>query len=279
MKLVNENRDFVPAPAGLHKAVCVDIVDLGMQTGFGGKQQHKVRFYWELPDAPMDDGRPFIVTRMFTATLNEKGSLNPFLSKWRGGVQIKEGEAIDLDDFLLKSASVFVSHNTKESGKVYANVDLAMPCNERVRPSGYYKRKDPAQSKQSGSAVHTPGPVPSPIPRPVQSQPVTPVAGRTASQSTDPLPKTDELYREGALGITGKIATQEQKDKFLALLLPIKENAAKYFNSLGALGNDQPLDALPLQYCPATKAQFDNVMASIQTFIDAQPETDQSVPF
>jgi len=272
MKLVNENKDFVPAPAGLHKAVCVDIVDLGMQTGFGGKQQHKVRFYWELPDAPMDDRRPFIVTRMFTATLNEKGSLNPFLSKWRGGVQIKEGEAIDLDDFLLKPASIYVSHNVKEGGKTYANVDLAMPCNERVRPSGYYKRKDQTQPKQSGSAAKQPAPQ--------QAQPSTDNAGgRTAFQSTGPLPKTDELYRDGALGITGKVATQEQKDKFLALLLPIKENAAKYFNSLGALGNDQPLDALPLQYCPATKAQFDNVMASIQTFIDAQPETDQSVPF
>jgi len=272
MKLVNENRDFVPAPAGLHKAVCVDIVDLGMQTGFGGKQQHKVRFYWELPDAPMDDRRPFIVTRMFTATLNEKGSLNPFLSKWRGGVQIKEGEAIDLDDFLLKSASIYVSHNVKEGGKTYANVDLAMPCNERVRPSGYYKRKDPTQPKQSGSAAKQPAPQ--------QAQPSTDNAGgRTAFQSTGPLPKTDELYREGALGITGKIATQEQKDKFLALLLPIKENAAKYFNSLGALGNDQPLDTLPLQYCPATKVQFDGVMASIQSFIDAQPNPMDDVPF
>jgi len=275
MKLVNENKDFVPAPAGLHKAVCVDIVDLGMQTGFGGNQQHKVRFYWELPDAPMDDGRPFIVTRMFTATLNEKGSLNPFLSKWRGGVQIKEGEAIDLDDFLLKSASVFVSHNTKESGKVYANVDLAMPCNERVRPSGYYKRKDPTQPKQSGSAAQRP------TPQSVNQE--TPPAlhgtatGRTAFPSPVPasLPTTGELVHP---------ATEAHKAKFLLVLKPIWENAGKYFYSLGALDRDQPLETIDLKWVPATKAQFDNVMASIASFIDSQKsitdeDPDSQVPF
>lgn len=283
MKLINKpGGDFAPAPMGLHKAVCVDVIDLGMLQGFGGKMQHKVNFVFELGDAVMEDGRPFIIFRRFTATLNENGHLAPFISKWRGGVPVKQGEEIDLDQLKGVPALLVITHNqaTDGSGKVYANIDSILPCAEQVRPSGHYKRKEAQPQKQSGSAVQRQAP------QPVQPRMEPATAGRTAFPSPGPLPTTaelvnvpptsraDEQFREGALGITGKPATEEQKQKFLGILLPIKKSAAKYFNSLGALGNDQTLDQLPLQYCPATKVQFDNVMASIQTYIDAQPAKD-----
>lgn len=258
MKLTNNpSKDFAPAPSGMHRGVCVDIIDLGLIAGFGGKMQHKINFVFEVLDALMEDGRPFLVFRRFTATLAETGHLAPFLSKWRGGVPIKQGEEIDLDTFIGKGASIYIAHvqSTKGDGKIYANIDLALPCSEIVRPSGHYKRKEP----QSGSAVKQSAPQ--------QTFPSQPPA--------DPLPTTAELAT--------KTATEEQKTKFLAVLAPIRDNAAKYFYALGAIGREQPLEELPLSYCPATKVQFDNVMGSIEAFIDAQQSvtaTDENdVPF
>lgn len=286
MKLINKpGGDFAPAPMGLHRAVCVDWVDLGILPGFSGKPQHKLYATFELPDSRMEDGRPFVVSRRFTASLHEASQLAQFLAKWRGGIPFKQGEELDLETLIGKPALVVVTHAERD-GRKYANIDSILPCAEQVRPSGHYKRKEAQPQKQSGSAVQRP------VPPQVQPRMEPATAGRTAFPSPGPLPTTaelinvpptsraDEQFREGALGITGKPATGEQKQKFLGILLPIRESAAKYFNSLGALGNDQTLDQLPLQYCPATKVQFDNVMASIQTFIDAQPAADdQSVPF
>jgi len=278
MKLTNNKGNFTPAPMGLHKGVCVDVIDLGMLPTLNGGMRQKVNLCFELSDALMEDGRPFIVYRRFTASLAETAHLSQFLAKWRGGIPIKQGEEVDLDTLIGKAALLVLTHTTKD-GNTYANIDSILPCAEAIRPSGHYKRKDPQQPKQQfGSAVKQPVPL--------QAQPST-RADRTAFPSPapipSPLPATDEMYREGALGITGKPATAEQKAKFLGLLLPVKDHAAKYFNSIGALGNDQPLEELPPQYCPTTKTQFDNIMGSIQAFMDTQAATAEddsdSVPF
>lgn len=269
MKLTNDGGNFKPAPPGLHKSICVDVIDLGMMKGFGDKMQPKVRFVFELTDKLMEDGRPFLVFSTMTASLAETANLSKFISKWRGGIPIKQGEAIDLDDFKFKPALLVVVHMVKPDGKTFANIDSILPCAEQVRPSGHYKRKE----QQSGSAV------PQPIPQSVRPGPVAPAAGRTAFPSPapapGPLPTTAEL--------APKTATEEQKAKFLAVLAPLRGNAAKYFYALGAIGKEQPLEELPLSYCPATKVQFDNVMGSIHAFIDAQQSvtatSDDDVPF
>lgn len=273
MKLINKGSDFAPAPAGLHRGVLVDVVDLGMMPGVNGPRP-KINLCFELSETRMQDGRPFIVFRRFTASLAETAHLAQFLAKWRGGVPIKEGEAIEMEDLIGKSALLVIVHATKDQ-KTYANIDSILPCAEQVRPSGHYKRKDPG-AQQSGSAVKQP------VPPPVQQSTDTAMAGRTAfpftapyvpPPATGPLPTTAEL--------APRLATEEQRAKFLKVLEPLHENAAKYFYALGAIGKDQPLEELPLPYCPATKTQFDNVMGSIQAFIDAQaPITkEDDVPF
>lgn len=260
MKLTNSGGDFKPAPMGLHEAVCVDIVDLGMLPGLKGPQR-KLYICFELPYANMDDGRPFIVIRRFTASLAETAHLSQFLAKWRGGIPFKQGEEIDLETLIGKPALVVVTHADKE-GKKYANIDSILPCAKPVRPSGHYKRKEP----QSGSAVQQP------IPQSVRPGPVTPVAGRTAFPFTTPHvpPQTPAGPLPTTAELAPKTATEEQKQKFLTVLAPLQSNAAKYFYALGAIGREQLLEELPLSFCPATKAQFDNVIGSIQAFIDAQ---------
>src|SRR3972149_32314 len=62
-------------PEGLHHAVCVDVIDLGLvATKFGDKP--KVRIVWQIEDR---DGRGarFRASQMYTPSLSEKSALRP----------------------------------------------------------------------------------------------------------------------------------------------------------------------------------------------------------
>lgn len=79
---VSADSNFKTAKPGNVRAVCTRIIDLGTQDGnFGAK--HKVMIGWEIEEL-MDDGRPFLVTSRFTASLHPKSVLGPLLETWRG---------------------------------------------------------------------------------------------------------------------------------------------------------------------------------------------------
>ncbi len=79
---ITEQSDFKSATPGTVRAVCTRVIDLGTQEGsFGSK--HKVLLGWEIEEL-MDDGRPFMVTNRFTASLSPKSILGPLLEMWRG---------------------------------------------------------------------------------------------------------------------------------------------------------------------------------------------------
>ena len=81
--MVRDNRAFTPTPEGLHQAVCVDVVDLGLVDGpWGAKPTVELR--WELDLANEETGRPFLVSKRYTLSLNEKATLRQHLQAWRG---------------------------------------------------------------------------------------------------------------------------------------------------------------------------------------------------
>src|SRR3972149_6942366 len=64
-------KDWTPAPEGLHQAVCVDVIDLGMvQTQWGEK--HKVRLVWQIDEINPDTGKRHEVRADFGLSLSEK---------------------------------------------------------------------------------------------------------------------------------------------------------------------------------------------------------------
>jgi hypothetical protein len=82
----NGGSNYQPPEAGTWSAVCTRIIDLGTQTSeWKGKPKkaRKVLLGWEL-DQKMGDGRPFLVTSRFTASIHEKATLGKFLEGWRG---------------------------------------------------------------------------------------------------------------------------------------------------------------------------------------------------
>src|SRR5689334_21178594 len=81
----SESKSFIPAPEGTHQAVCVDVIDKGMQPNKfkDGALQHKIDIAWQIDEA-REDGKRFVVYKRYTLSLNEKANLRKDLETWRG---------------------------------------------------------------------------------------------------------------------------------------------------------------------------------------------------
>jgi hypothetical protein len=124
--------DFEQPPAGNHIARCIRVVDLGTQkTEWKGKQKlvRKMFIGWELLGTTMEDGRPFITTQRYTASLGDKAKLRADLESWRGmAFTPQQLEGFDLKNILGKPCMVNLVPS--DDGK-YMNVKAITPL-----PSG-----------------------------------------------------------------------------------------------------------------------------------------------
>lgn len=147
MVLQCKDSDFKPHPEGIHPAVCVDVMDLGLvETEFQGQRRrvNKVKLVFE-SEQKTEEGRNFTVSRNFTASLHPKAKLADFLGKWRGR-PVLPGETIDLAKLLGASCTLVISHQLNASGKSYASIDAVSKPTKKVAPSGTY---DPAATRKS----------------------------------------------------------------------------------------------------------------------------------
>ena len=120
--------DFTPAPTGLHRGVCCDVVDLGwMMTPWGRK--HQIVLKWQIL-AQMEDGKPFIVQKWYNATICEGSNLRGDLESWRGRAFMEdEAQAFDLEKLLSAQCQLNIVHNKskKNPEKVFANPSAIVP--------------------------------------------------------------------------------------------------------------------------------------------------------
>jgi hypothetical protein len=155
-----DSGDFKPHPEGIHPAVCVDVMDLGLvETDFQGQKKmvNKVKLVFE-SEQKTEDGKNCTVSKNFTASLHPKAKLAEFLGKWRGR-PVMPGETIDLAKLLGASCTLVISHQQNMSGKTYAAIDAVSKPTKKVTPSGTY---DPAAARQryaewKAKASATPG--------------------------------------------------------------------------------------------------------------------------
>ena len=138
--------NFQPHPEGIHPAVCVDVMDLGLvETEYQGvkKMVNKVKLTFE-SEAKTDDGKPCTVAKTFSASLHSKSNLAAFLGKWRGR-PVQPGECISLEKLIGASCTLVISHQLSLAGKTYAAIDAVSKPTKKVTPSGTY---DPAAARQ-----------------------------------------------------------------------------------------------------------------------------------
>tara|TARA_A100000171_G_C2129677_1_gene145866 strand:- start:828 stop:1490 length:663 start_codon:yes stop_codon:yes gene_type:complete len=115
--------EYETVPAGQHLAVCYRIIDAGTREeqykDNPPKKRHSVFLYWELPEVKMADDRPFTISKKYTMTLNENGTLYKDLKTWRGkAFTAEELKGFDLNNILGKTAQVEVVHNDEGRARV-----------------------------------------------------------------------------------------------------------------------------------------------------------------
>jgi hypothetical protein len=139
--------DFDPCPEGMHQAICVDMVDLGMvpyeyQGKHGERREVRFAFLVDVRDEndnpirqPMADGKEGMhyVGQKFTASLAPNARLVPFLESWTGKTipdEIRES-GFDLEALIGRNAMLVIVHKEGKGrdGKprVYANIKGVTP--------------------------------------------------------------------------------------------------------------------------------------------------------
>ena len=151
--------DFTPAPAGTYRAVCVDVIDKGIvEVTYAGKtkRQHKISLAW-LIDERRDDGKPYLVFKRYTLSLNEKATLRGDLESWRGKTFTRDEEmGFDVEAVLGANCLLNVQHHTK-GDKTYANVVSVMPLMKGMAPMDgpfAYVRQVNRTPEDAAVAVH-----------------------------------------------------------------------------------------------------------------------------
>ena len=121
-----------PHPSGQFPARCIDLIDYGLveMTWQGNtKQKHRICLRFWCGEYGQDaEGKdmPLWVDAFFTLTLDERGSLRPFLQAWRGqAFTPEELKGFNVAVLVGKDAMLQVSHNTK-GDRTYANIDSIM---------------------------------------------------------------------------------------------------------------------------------------------------------
>jgi hypothetical protein len=113
--------EFQHPTTGTVNAVCVRIVDLGTQEStWEGKvsKKRKVMFSWEISEL-MNDGRPFLVSARYTASIGKMSAFGPLGEAWLGR-QYTDKELLDgLDNSVFLGLPCLL---TLVKNKEYTNV-------------------------------------------------------------------------------------------------------------------------------------------------------------
>jgi hypothetical protein len=149
-----ESQTFTPAPEGVHQAVCVDVIDLGVIPGFQGKPQHKIDVVWQIAET-RDDGKRYELYKRYTLSIHEKANLCIDLTSWRGR-PFTTAEAVMFDVETIKGANCLINVQHKPSAdgkKTYANVMTVMPLVKgmpAMAAEGYARRVKKAAETPDG---------------------------------------------------------------------------------------------------------------------------------
>jgi hypothetical protein len=151
-------KEFVPAPEGLHGAVCVDVIDLGIIEGPYGKKA-MVTLRWQIEEDNPETKKPFVVQRRYGLSLNGKATLRKDLETWRGKKFTKdELTGFDLEKLLAANCQLQVVHNVSDDGAVYANVAAVVPAAKgapKLVARDYIREKDRPKEGQVARTVVT----------------------------------------------------------------------------------------------------------------------------
>jgi len=142
MKISSSGGDFQEADVGLYPAVCVNVIDIGTQTGeYNGKPTHKRQIiigfelhgesvttdgvgYMKDENGNPDPKKPFMASAWVTASFHEESTLRKYMESWRGvpfsddDIHRFETEGFDWSLMLGKPCMVKMAKNAKGKTKL-----------------------------------------------------------------------------------------------------------------------------------------------------------------
>ena len=157
---------FVPAPAGVHAAVCCDAIDMGLVANRfqpDAKPVSTVRLVWQIAEG-MASGKPFLIKKDYRASLHEKAALRKDLEAWRGRpFTPTELLGFDLEQVVGAACMVNIIHKQGTKGGTFANIAGIMPLAtgvQKIEPRDYVRVKDrevmPANEGQGADETDLP---------------------------------------------------------------------------------------------------------------------------
>lgn len=143
-----DRSDFIPAPAGLHRAVCVDVVDMGYVDFGKFEPKDSVKIVWQT-EATGTDGKRYTVRALYTKSLGARANLRKALISWRGkDFTPAELKGFDLEKLVGANCQINVVHVVKaiDGDEVtYANVNNIVPASrdaERLASLNYTRESE-----------------------------------------------------------------------------------------------------------------------------------------
>ncbi|HOW80746.1 MAG TPA: hypothetical protein PK406_14980 [Verrucomicrobiota bacterium] len=119
-------------PTGIYNAVCVDVIDLGMQPRtFDGvtRNSRLIRLVFETEISSTERG---IIGQNFTASMHPKARLTSFLTEWRGRPYAAH-DTVDTTKLVGASCSLMIDRR-----RSFPFIAKAARCPVTVLPSGQY---------------------------------------------------------------------------------------------------------------------------------------------
>lgn len=142
--------EHTPVEAGTYPARCYSMIHIGTtKENIMGEEKwlNKVRITWELPtelkEFKQGEGeKPYVISKEFTLSMNEKANLRKFLEGWRGkGFSEDEAKAFDITALLGKPCMISVIHKVSKKGNTYAEISScstlpkSMTCPPQINAS------------------------------------------------------------------------------------------------------------------------------------------------
>ncbi len=123
----NQSANFQPTPLGMQQACCAFVEDVGLQPNMNGDPVQKCIILWELAEK-MTDNRPFMISKNYTISLNEKANLRKDLESWRGRpFTAEELDGFDLEKLKGINCLLNIVEATSKQGKKYAKIASITP--------------------------------------------------------------------------------------------------------------------------------------------------------
>ena len=142
--------EFEKCPEHTGAATICDVRDLGMkEVTWKGETKLKPKFLITLlTTKSMDDGRPFVVSDVFTTSLHENARFRKSLKQMRGHDVRPEEWPFDPECLIGTGVMISVAHS--EDGK-YVNISSYMPLMEGVEApdiSEFVRHKDREENNE-----------------------------------------------------------------------------------------------------------------------------------